>query len=272
MSSASSKPPAEAKSESQLPTDETIQRGRGVPWNPLTGLLVVIGIYGVSQIIASIIVGVYGTSIGIATDSLEAWLTSSTAAQFAYYCIVGSLSVGAVLLFVSRYGRAGRRSIGLRKPRWSDLGWALIGAPAYILLYLAAVLVIKLFVPGLDVEQEQELGFENVIGTAALAMTFVSLVVIPPLSEEIMVRGLMYSSLKKAMPVVFAAVLTSFLFASAHLPGGGASGPLYIAAIDTFALSLVLIYLRDKTDALWAPITLHALKNGLAFTILFIIK
>jgi membrane protease YdiL (CAAX protease family) len=86
-----------------------------------------------------------------------------------------------------------------------------------------------------------------------------------------MMRGFLYSSLKKAMPVGLAAVSVSLLFAAAHLPEGGAAGPLYIAAIDTFILSLVLVYLREKTGSLWASITLHALKNGIAFVALFVV-
>jgi membrane protease YdiL (CAAX protease family) len=73
------------------------------------------------------------------------------------------------------------------------------------------------------------------------------------------------------MPVLSAALLTSAIFAAAHLPEGGSGGPLYIAAIDTFILSLVLIYLRIKTGNLWASITLHALKNGVAFVALFVL-
>ncbi len=108
-------------------------------------------------------------------------------------------------------------------------------------------------------------------GQAALALTFISLVILPPLAEEIMVRGFLYSTLKKAMRPIGAVILTSALFAAAHLPEGGAAGPLYIAALDTFILSLVLIYLREKTGGLWASITLHASKNGIAFLLLFVL-
>ena len=66
-----------------------------------------------------------------------------------------------------------------------------------------------------------------------------------------------------------AVIGTSLLFAAGHLAEGGSAGLLYIAAIDTFSLSLVLIYLREKTDGLWASMTLHALKNGIAFVALF---
>ncbi|HVX57224.1 MAG TPA: CPBP family intramembrane glutamic endopeptidase, partial [Candidatus Saccharimonadales bacterium] len=111
----------------------------------------------------------------------------------------------------------------------------------------------------------------DVQGALPMTLTFISLVVLPPLAEEIMVRGFLYSSLKKALPTIWAVLITSGLFAAAHLPEGGASGPLYIGAIDTFVLSLVLIYLREQTGNLWASITLHACKNGFAFVTLFVL-
>ncbi len=73
------------------------------------------------------------------------------------------------------------------------------------------------------------------------------------------------------MPIAGAVVGTCILFAIGHLPAGGDAGPLYIAAIDTFVLSLVLIYLREKTGGLWSSMLLHAIKNGVAFTALFVL-
>jgi membrane protease YdiL (CAAX protease family) len=52
---------------------------------------------------------------------------------------------------------------------------------------------------------------------------------------------------------------------------GGAAGPLWIGAVDTFTLSLVLVSLREITGNLWAGISLHAAKNGIAFILLFVI-
>lgn len=86
-----------------------------------------------------------------------------------------------------------------------------------------------------------------------------------------MVRGFLYTTLKKALKPIWAVLLTSALFAAAHLSEGGSSGLLWIGALDTFVLSLVLIYLREKTGGLWASITLHAIKNGIAFVTLFLL-
>ena len=68
--------------------------------------------------------------------------------------------------------------------------------------------------------------------------------------------------LRKSMPVWAAIIITSLLFALVHFQ--------WNVALDTFALSIVLCLLRLVTKSLWAPILLHAMKNGLAFYLLFI--
>ena len=162
------------------------------------------------------------------------------------------------------------RAIGLKKPRWRDIGIGLLAVPVYFVIYLISVSVVSYFVPSLNVSQHQDVGFNSVHGFVQLTLTFISLAILPPLTEEIMVRGMLYSSFKKVLPTIIAVLLTSLLFAAAHLPEGGAAGPLYIAALDTFVLSIILIYLREKTGSLWASITLHACKNTVAFLALYI--
>jgi membrane protease YdiL (CAAX protease family) len=62
------------------------------------------------------------------------------------------------------------------------------------------------------------------------------------------------------------------LFAAAHLQWGSGAPLLWVAAIDTFVLSMVLSTLREKTGSLWSAIGLHAIKNGVAFTLLFVLR
>lgn len=225
--------------------------------------------YG-SQLAAGTIVAVYpGLKHWPASQAAD-WLNNSVGAQFAFILLAEAITVGAVYYFLKLY-KLGLPAIGLKRPRWRDLGYGLAAVLPYYVLYLLTVGVVSHFVTGLNVNQQQQIGFTNVHGSTQLALTFISLVVLPPIAEEIMVRGFLYSSLKKALPAVWAVIGTSAIFAAAHLPEGGAAGPLYIAALDTFVLSLVLIYLREKTGSLWASITLHAIKNGVAFVALFAI-
>jgi len=240
-----------------------------VPWNPWLGVVVALVIFYVAQILSGLIISIYPGLRHWDASVANAWLNNSVTAQFIFILLAESFTVGAVVMFLRLY-KLTLKSIGLRKIKWTDPLFGLAALPVYFILYLLAVAVISHFVPALNVNQQQQIGFNSVYGSSAMIMTFISLVVLPPIAEEILVRGFIYSSFKKAMKIIPAAVFTSLLFAAAHLPEGGSAGPLYIAAIDTFILSLVLVFLREKTHSLWASITLHTLKNGVAFVALFV--
>jgi membrane protease YdiL (CAAX protease family) len=238
------------------------------PWGPVAGILIVLAIFFGAQIIGQIIVSIYpalqGWSEGRATD----WLTSNAAVQFLYILAVEALTMW-MLYMVLRSRKQHFRDLGLLRPRLRDLGTTLAAYPVYFILNAVATLgAAALF--HLDTEQRQQTGFETATSTTDLALTFVSLVILPPIVEEIVMRGFLFTSLKKGMPVIRAAIVTSIIFAIAHLQFGSGAPLLWLAAIDTFVLSLVLCYLRQRTGSLWAGIGLHALKNGLAFFVLFI--
>jgi membrane protease YdiL (CAAX protease family) len=228
----------------------------------------VVVVYFVSQVMAGFLVSLYALFTNLPSNQIFDWINNSVGAQFAYILLAEALTVGAVYGFLRFYKQA-FSLIGLKRPRWRDPAYGLLAAPAYIVLYLVTLFIAQHLVPSLNVNQQQQLGFNHVVGAGPLLLAFISLVILPPLGEEILVRGFLYSSLKKAVPPAGAVIITSAIFASAHLSEGGAAGPLYIAALDTFVLSLVLIFLREKTGSLWPSITLHAIKNGIAFTALF---
>ena len=170
----------------------------------------------------------------------------------------------------TRYGLK-RPFIGLKKPKLKHILFGVVAAVPYYGIYIIMVGIISLIIPALNVSQTQEIGFSSVHGFLPLILALISLVIIPPLAEEIATRGFLYTGLRRWMPKIVAAVVVSVVFGAAHLAEGGAAGPLWIGAIDTFILSLVLVFLREKTGNLWAGITLHAIKNGIAFISLFII-
>ncbi|HSW85112.1 MAG TPA: type II CAAX endopeptidase family protein [Candidatus Saccharimonadales bacterium] len=261
---------SDANKMSPSDTDEKIGT---VPWNPWLGVVFVFVVFFGSQlfgaILGSIVGAIYPVIEHFSVSQTRDWIENSIPSHFLFVLFAETFTVGAIYLFLKARGLT-MAAIGLKRPRWKDVGIGITALPVYFILYLLTVGVVSHFVPGLDVNQQQDVGFNNVHGAGALVLTFISLVVLPPLAEEIMVRGFLYGSLKKALPIIWAALTTSLLFAIAHLPEGGAAGPLYIAALDTFVLSLVLIYLREKTDSLWASITLHAIKNGIAFFAIFV--
>ena len=240
-----------------------------VGWGPLAAILVVVLSYLGVQIVASLLVALYPQLRGWSEARATDWLSNTVTAQFVYVLLNEALLLGALGLFL-RHRRASFRSLGLTRPKWVDLAYMLAAIPIYFGLYLLVLSLLGSLIH-IDMNQEQDIGFKSVVGNRDLIMTFVSLVVLPPLVEEIIFRGFLFGGLRKVLGFAWATIGTSLLFAAPHLLEGGDGKLLWIAGIDTLVLSFVLCYLREKTGRLWASIGLHAFKNGLAFLSLFVL-
>jgi membrane protease YdiL (CAAX protease family) len=240
------------------------------PWGPWVAVVYAVVIYFAAQMFATSIVVLYPHARGWSKPIAEHWLNTSVTAQFFYVLLAEGLTFGAIWWYV-RHAKGSLRVIGWRRPRWIDPVLALSGFAAYFVAYLVLLGIATHLFPSINVNQKQELGFQDVTTDGSLILTFLSLVVLPPIVEETVFRGFVFSGLRTKLKPVVAALITSALFASAHLQFGSGQPLLWVAAIDTFTLSLVLCYLRFKTDSLWPGIMLHALKNGIAFTTLFLL-
>lgn len=211
------------------------------------------------------------TFVGWDSARIETWFSSGNQAQFIIGSLISATTLSTLFWYLS-FLRAHPRDIGLVKPKARDIGYVLMGAGIYIFSYIVLVSILAKLVPGLNTEQAQDLGFTSDTVGNELILVFISLVVLPPIVEEIVVRGFMFSGLRSKFTFWVSAVISSGLFGLAHLLGGEGGSTIWIATIDTFILGMVLAYLREKTGSLWAPIGLHALKNFIAFTFLFVLK
>lgn len=241
-----------------------------VPWKPWVGAAFALLVFFGAQYVAGFIVSLYPLLRGWSVYHAQSWLDSSLVAKLSYLAAITVLLFLALQAFLRHY-KSNFQILGLRRPKWSDLLFSLAAFPVYLICFIALVSLIKALAPGLDVNQVQNVGFNGNYSGLQLVFIAVGLVILPPLTEEVFFRGLLFGSLKKGLPIITAAIVTSILFAVGHLAEGVGSGPLYIAAIDTFVLSLVLVYLRHKTGGLWASIGLHTPKNGIAFVSLFLV-
>ncbi len=244
--------------------------GKRVPWSPFTGVVYALVVYFAAQLGASMLVIIYPHLKGWNQSAANYWLDNSVVAQFWFVLFAEALTFGAMWWFIHWRG-AKLRAIGWRKPRWRDPAYAMSAFFIYFLAYALLLTIATHLFPSLNVNQKQDLGFQGASGNSNLALTFLSLVVLPPLVEETVFRGFVFTGLRNKLKPVWAALITSLLFASAHLEFGSGKPLLWAAGLDTFTLSLALCYLRQKTDSLWPGICLHALKNGVAFLSLFVI-
>src|SRR5947208_16903881 len=84
--------------------------------------------------------------------------------------------------------------------------------------------------------------------------TLIVAVFIAPFCEEVFFRGFVLAGLLHRIPVGWAIVLSSLLFATAHLDPGS------FAVL--FIIGLALGFLRWRTASLWPSILLHAINNA----------
>lgn len=232
---------------------------------PARVILTAFAIFIISQIVAGTIIGLYLSFNGINSRSFD--LNNSPAAQFFYILIAEGLAIAGVLSVIKRRN-LGPSTIGLgRKPRWMDIRRAAIGFVIFYGLLIVVGAILSFFVPDIT-NQQQDVGFNSLSGSGDQLLAFVALVVLPPLGEETLVRGYLYSGLRSRLRFVPALLVTSLLFGLAHLQAG-TDGLVWAAAVDTFLLSVVLVYLRDRTGALYAGMLVHMANNLIAFSVHF---
>lgn len=240
-----------------------------VPWSPVLAVVAVVVIYFVSQFVGGLALSIYPAMRHWTSAQANDWLNNSIPAQFIYVVIAEAITVLAVWQFLRHY-KVSLKVIGLKKFKPEDIMYALAGFGIYFVSYAILLQIVTKLIPSLNVNQRQQIGFQNVSGLGQLVLTAISLVILPPIAEEILMRGFMYTSLKKNLPKVAAALVTSVIFATAHLEFGQGAPLLWVAAIDTFVLSMVLVYVREKTGRLWGSMGIHALKNTVAFISIYI--
>jgi membrane protease YdiL (CAAX protease family) len=234
--------------------------------DPVTSTLLILAVFFISQIAAGIILSGYPALKNWTSEQGSDWLTNSVIAQFIFIFLAEGFAVWLTFGLLRR-AKIARAKIGLVRPVASDILYALSGYAAYFVGYLVIV-TIATSITTINVDQPQQIGFDNVVGSQ-LGLVFLSLVVLPPIAEEIMFRGFLFTSFRQKFRFRYAVVATSILFGIAHLQFGSGAPLLWVAALDTFTLSVVLCYLREKTGSLWPSIMLHTLKNGIAFVALF---
>ena len=243
---------------------------KGKAYGPVLAILLTAFTFFASQILGAVLIVLGGSIFGYDGQATLQNIEDSTFTQFVFSVLAATLAMYATWMFVRARG-LGWCYLGMRKkPKLSDAKITIGVTIVYFLTLIFVTGIVSQLISSIDVEQEQQLGFDGARTATQLLLVFVSLVVLPPIIEEIMIRGFLYSGLRSKLPKLTAAIVASILFGIAHLQLGFGAPPLWIAAIDTAILSLFLIYLREKTGSIWAGMVVHAIKNGLAFTFLFV--
>lgn len=176
--------------------------------------------------------------------------------------VVAVLTLGLILALARFYFARGLKGFGLSP--WTilrDIRGAIVRLLAIWPLVLAAIVVttrVARVIEGQDFEmpQHEELEVMAEFPSAYLQALIAFLaVVIAPLLEEMLFRGLLQSVIRSYVDRPWPAIVaTSVLFAAVH------SDSWHWPAL--FVLSLGLGYAYEKSGSLLQPIFMHALFNG----------
>lgn len=241
-------------------------------WNPLSSIVVTIAGFVLAQVVAVIILTIYAHIRGLSPSSTAHLVESSVWLTFAFSLTVYGFYIWFVKLFLN-WTKHSFKDVGLVLPKSliETVAYILGGFVVYFILTLITSAIVKAVFPSVNLDQKQDIGFDTSASGVALVPVFLALVVIPPIIEETVCRGFLYTGLRRKYSIIISGIVTSIIFASAHLQWGSGAPLLWAAAIDTFVLSAVLIYVREKSGSLAGPIGIHMLKNGFAFFMLFIL-
>ncbi len=260
----SSKPPKKQTRDEQL-------RGRVVRTsNAYLLVAAIVLLFITTQIFVAVVVGLILLATGTSQDGLNDAF-SNPYILLAFGALVDAVLIGSIYGAYRLFKLRLFKDIGLLKMLTRRQALETLGIYALYFVSFGLVWVfVSRFVPSIDTEQTQSLGFESLQGLE-YAATVTALIILPPITEEILFRGVLYQRLKYFVSIKTSLILTSVVFGAAHLELLGDGPPNWIAALDTFIFSLFLIFAYERTKSLWAPVIIHALKNSVAFVAVFIL-
>ncbi len=98
---------------------------------------------------------------------------------------------------------------------------------------------------------------EEVFFSGSIAVQFLALVVVIPIMEEMIFRGMVYNRIKEYTGSLYAgAMISSLMFALYHFD--------LLQGIYTFLLGILLVYIYERYKNIMAPMILHMITNFFA--------
>ena len=186
-------------------------------------------------------------------------LDQLTPQQIAILTTAQDGTLAAVLVLLLRvWPKVGLADLGLRTPAAAGIGVA-----TGVTLWLASILIanVQAAVVGAH-PQSLVVAAAAHRSPEALALDLVFAAGLVAIVEELFFRAVLFALLRQRLRFVYAATLSSMLFAAAH----------EIAAwIPVFVLGLGLCWLYERRHSLWTNALAHGTVNAVSFIVLFLL-
>jgi uncharacterized protein len=242
-----------------------------VPSGPPVGLPMRVAPSGVPMRVSRIrfrhiaLLLLWGISGGIVVGFLAAFAAHGfTKSLFVTGAIIGS-SLHGGLICGYHWSAQKWNWIGLRD-RFAPIGripliLGALAAPALIALTSIAVLILKM--AGISLAETPD---PSILPHhwAQLPLALLLIVILAPICEELLFRGLLLDWLRQKMNVWIAASILSVIFSLLHLNPFSLGAVGWLAFFDRFLIGISASALAIKYRSLWPSFTLHATVNGIA--------
>jgi len=229
------------------------------PWNALTAFLVWLG----SVFLIFLLQGIFVAAFAVAnnrTDTAEL-VKDPMVLLLSVVSVLPAHALTLVLAWavVTRFNK---------NPFLKTLGWSFGNFrwwhfPIILGVFFIFAAVISIFFP----EQENELTKILASSRAAVCVVAFMAPFSAPIAEEVIYRGIVYSGFRKTFNVPVAVIVTTVLFAGVHYPQyWGSWGTIILIT----TLSLILTFIRVRSDNLLPCVVLHFIFNGIQSVILIL--
>jgi uncharacterized protein len=232
-------------------TDRVVGAGLGTS-------LAAIGVYLIGQLGLQLLAGLVLMASGILDPGA---LDPDQGGTALLGIVVASQLAGliGVLGFLRLRGVILRDPIGTVRPLGRNVG---IGVGLGLVAILGSTIVVSVLVAlsGSEATPDQVLTGGLVETPGQIALAVVAAVVLAPVAEELLFRGLLHRSLRSRWRIVPATVVSSFLFAVVHVDVV-LSQPLALVGLTLVGAVLAVAY--ERTGSLLVPIVIHAVHNAI---------
>ncbi|MFZ5391744.1 MAG: CPBP family intramembrane glutamic endopeptidase [Patescibacteria group bacterium] len=220
----------------------------------LTDALLVLGSFFISIII---VIFIYAWQIIFKINDISSVLHLSRDALSVLIQLFASGVVFTVVYFfiVKKYKLSlsdfGFKQISIAK----IIGYVALGFLATFASWIAIAPFIIVFLPGIDLAESQEIFQKNMTITAQVLMIFYA-VIIGPLVEEIIFRGVLLPCLTNKVNIYFGIIISTLIWSLLHFQLN--------VIIFTFIFGIILSYLYIASKSLWPSYLTHVIKNSMA--------
>jgi uncharacterized protein len=169
-----------------------------------------------------------------------------------------ALGLAGALAYLAARRRLSWRLLGARRPAWSHAGLGVaFGVGGFIGVNLLIAGLLQVFGP-VD-PPEQQLLSDVTAGGVTTLLAVIAAVVMAPLVEEVVFRGVLFQGMKRRVGLWPAAVVSSLLFAVVHVE---VQQPIYSSGF--VLLGILFAWTMHRFGSLVVPIVAHATFNAIS--------